>query len=149
MTMLAWQRGRRAFTVAAILMVLVATAHTLGFLAPVVDRSEVGVREVMAGFRAPLGLGMSPSYLDIFYALAFTMSVTIGALGAFNLLLAGSREATPALLRRVTWLNLGWVAAYLAVNWRYHVPPPLVSAVIVELVLLAALVLWYRGARTA
>lgn len=134
-----WQPGRRLLATAGVLLILTALAHTAGQFGPPSGSAELQLVAEMERFRIPLGLGMSPSMLGIYQALAFTMSVTFLALGAINLVLAGSPDTTARLIRRIVWVNFVWVAAFLAVSAVYRIPPPLISAAIIELPLLAAL----------
>jgi hypothetical protein len=95
----------------------------------------------MAAFHVPMGLGMTPSFMDFFRALSFTMSVTFAALGILNLMLAASTDVTDRLLARVAWINLLWTGAFGVLMLYYQVPPPLICAVVIEMVLLASIVL--------
>lgn len=134
-----WRPGRRLLTVASVLMLLTATAHTLGFLAPPTTDADRAVLDAMAGLKTPMGLGMSPSVLDIFLGLAFTLGLTLAALGAFGLLVAGSPESSPSLVRKAAWLSAVWVAGFLALNLHYRVPPPILSAIAIEIPLVVML----------
>ncbi len=69
------------FTSAAILMVLMAAGHTAGFLAAPSNPVEEKLFADMDAVRNPLGLGMSPSFKDIYFGLAFTLSVALPASG--------------------------------------------------------------------
>jgi len=134
-----WRPGRWLFTVAASLMIVTAALHTLGNLSP---GPEAGALKVlftdMGSYHFPLGLGMTPSLLDIYWTLVFTMSITFAALGSLNLLIAASPDVTDDLLRRLTWVNILWVGALLMLSIAYRIPPPLISAVVIEAVLLAS-----------
>jgi hypothetical protein len=134
-----WRPGRRLFTVAAALMVVTAVAHTLGNLAP--DQEDASLQLIltdMSSHRFPLGLGMTPSMLDIYRTLVFTMSITLAALGSLNLTIAASREVTDGLVGRLTWVNIAWVGAFLMLALAYRIPPALISAVVIEAVLFAS-----------
>ena len=145
-----WQPGRRLFSTASVLMILTAAAHTAGQLSPPSDPAVTELLAAMENLRRPLGLGMNASMLDLLRLLGFTMTVTFVGLGSINLLLAGSPDTTPGLLRRISWANVAWVGAFLALSFFYQIPPPFISAVIIELVLLASLLLPPRGSeRTA
>jgi hypothetical protein len=137
-----WQRGRRLFTTAAILMILTAIAHTMGNLFPPPQGPpEQQLFAAMDAYRAPLGLGMTPSMHDIYTTIVFTMSITFAALGVMNLVIAASSESSATLLRRVTWVNALWVGAFLILTWVCQVPPPLICAVIIEAVIVLGLIL--------
>ena len=91
----------------------------------------------MDGLRTPLSLGMTPSLLQIHFALAYSVPVLLAALGVLTLMLAGTAGVTEPLLRRLTWFNVFWVAGFLLVNLHYQVPPPIISAALIEAVLIA------------
>jgi len=133
-----WQPGRRLFSSAGVLMILTAFAHTAGHFSPSSGPAEDQLVGAMRDFRMALGFGMNPSMLDIYSSLSLTMTITFVTLGTISLLLAGSADTTNRLLRRAGWVNATWVGAFLAVNAYYQIPPPLISAAIIELVLLAA-----------
>jgi hypothetical protein len=144
-----WRRGRRLFSLASILMLLTALAHTAGNLAPVEPTAaEKAVTDAMRGFHLAMGMGMNPSMLDIFEDLTFTMSITFAALAVINLALAASADIADRLLRRIAWINLVWVAAFTWLCWRYRIPPPLISGVLIALPL-AGLLLGRPGPEKA
>ena len=135
-----WKPGRRIFSSAAILMLLLAAAHTAGNLAggPLEPREEKLFAD-MAALRTPLGMGMSPSMKDIYFYLGWTASITVGALGLINLSLAAISETPDRVLRCVSWVNAVWVGAFLILSWVYRIPPPLISLVVIETVVVASL----------
>jgi hypothetical protein len=147
MAMTMVQPGRRLFTTAAVLMLLTASAHTVGFLSSGGTPAEQQMLQSMDSLRGPMGMGMSPSLRDIFYSLAFTMSVTFAALGVMNLVLAASRLVPDSVLRTVGWVNVIWVGAFVTVSWKYQVPPPLMSGAAIEVVLLAYVLMPQREGR--
>src|ERR1700727_707160 len=136
-----WKPGRRLFTSAAILMLLMAAGHTAGFLAGAPSNPvEVKLFADMGAVLNPLGLGMSPSVKDIYFALAFSLGVTFAALGAMNLVLAAIPETPDRVLRAAGWVNALWVGAFLILNWVYLVPPPLIFGAILGLAVAASLI---------
>jgi hypothetical protein len=135
----AFSRGRRAFSLAALLMLLTALAHTLGNVRPVTDPERRLLITQMAAYRMGLGLNMMPSIWDIYQNLAFTMSITFLGLGMVNLMLGASPDASAGLLRRVSWMNLVWVGAFIALAAAFQVGPSLISGVLVLAAVLAAL----------
>jgi len=146
MTMTIWRPGRRLFTVAAMLMILTAAAHTAGILKEgPVDPAEQRVLAAMEEFHIDMGMGMNPSARDIFQSLTITMSITLAALGLLNLLVAGSAAVPDAILRRVSWVNLIWVGAFVALNWAYRLPPPLISGLLIEAAVVGALLALRRA----
>src|SRR5262245_27157287 len=138
------RRGRRFTAAAGVALVLAAVAHTLGHLPLLTGAERSGSIVAMDADRAPLGLGMAPSMLDIHLALVLTLSVTYVALGAITLLIALG-EADARLHRRVAWLDTISIGVLVAVYAYYRVPPPLVSTVVVEALLVVALI---RSRRT-
>jgi hypothetical protein len=143
-----WQRGRRLFSTAAILMLVTAVFHTAGNLQSPPDATRKLFAE-MDAYRIPLGLGMTPSMLGIMSTLVFTMSITFVALGALNLVLAAYRESTARLLRSAAWVNVLWLAAFVVLCWEERVPPPLVFGVVTELFAIGSLVVLSRKATHA
>jgi len=135
-----WKRGRRLFSTAAILMLLTAALHTIGNLA---GRPDAGAQEKvfndMGNLHFPLGMGMNPSLRDVYWDLVFTMSITFAALGLVNLVVAGCAEVGPDILRRMSWVNALWVGVFVILNVKYQIPPPLISGVVIELVVIASL----------
>ena len=122
-------------------MLLTAAAHTAGNLAaPPGDASEQKVFAAMESLRTDMGLGMSPSVKDIYWCLTFIMSVTLTALGLLNLTLAAAKDASDLLLRRVSWVNLLWVTAFVIVCWTYRIPPPLLSGLVIDVFVVASLI---------
>src|SRR5215471_16676959 len=100
-----FRKGRRLFSTAAIFMLLTAAAHTAGNLGSGPDTpEEQRVFNDMGAIRFPMGMGMNPSLRDIWWDLVFTMSITLVALGAINLVLAASREIRDRMLLRVAWV---------------------------------------------
>ena len=77
------------------------------------------------------------------------MSITFTALGGIGLVLSSSRDVSDRVLQRVGWVNALWVGAFLILSWVYRVPPPLISAVLIEVFVVAALVAGGRPERRA
>ncbi len=135
-----FRRGRRLFSTAAVLLIVVAAAHTAGHVPLLFPKHPLpGALGTMAAERTPLGMGMAPSVLDIHLALVLTMSVTFVALGLLNLVVAAAGETAATTLRRLAWLDAAWVGALVALYAHYRIPPPLISAALVEVVLLSSL----------
>lgn len=147
MSIAIWKRGRRLFTTAAVLMILTAAAHTAGNLVTSPDsQEERKVLDAMSGLHFAFGMGMNPSMLDVYWVLVFTMSITFAALGLMSLVAAASPEIPDRILRRIGWVNAVWVGGVLILSWAYRIPPPLISAVIIEVFVVAALVVRPRTA---
>lgn len=134
-----WQKGRRLFVIASILMIVTAVFHTLGQFAPSSGPTETTAINAMQAFRVDLGLGMRPSIFDVFRGLAFTMSITFVAIAALNLVVASSAETSAKLLRRITWVNIIWVVVFTAVTLGYQALPPVISGLVFLVFLVASL----------
>src|SRR5262245_57264381 len=116
--------GRGWFITGTVLLALTGVLHTIGQFTP--DEPEIAAGlAAMRVSRLPRGMGMTPSLLDIFRDLAFTMTVTFFAIAALNAVVAWHRDTTAALLRSVALVNVVWMAAFVAVCFLYAVPPPL------------------------
>ena len=120
-----FRRGRRLFTVASLLLILVALAHGLGGFAPPQDPEESRLFGAMAGHSIPIGLGMEPSLLDVFKSVWFALSLLLIVWAAQNLCLA--QLAAGRVLRAFAVLNVLAQLPFLALYAYYRIPPPLVS----------------------
>lgn len=135
-----WRPGRRMFTIACILILLTAVLHTIGnWSVNPTGEEEQKVITAMQDFHLQMGMGMEPSFFDLFRALTFVMTVTFLALGAVGLMLSGSRTISTAMVRRLTWSYAIWNGAFTAVCFYYKVPPPLICGIVIELALVIAL----------
>jgi hypothetical protein len=122
-------------------MILTAAAHTAGNMAARQDSpEEQKVFAAMSDLHFPLGMGMTPSLQDVYWTLVWTMSITFAALGAINLLLAASADVPHHVLRCISWANAVWVGAVIVLSWNYRIPPPLISAVVIEFCVIGSLV---------
>jgi hypothetical protein len=120
-----FRSGRRFFSIAATLMILTAVPHTLGFLSgPPPEWKSV--------------LALNAELRAVFWTLVFTMSITFAALGAINLLIAA--VADDRVIRLMNWANFAWVAAFGLLSLHYWVAPPMISAAVIEVFVLAAIV---------
>jgi hypothetical protein len=120
-----WRKGRRLFSTAAVMMLLFSAAHTLGILAGVDHTRE----QKFDAFDHELRFA--------FWTLAFTVSVLLAALGVINLLVAAS-SADDALIGRLRWVNLAWLAGLIGVSAYYGITPPLITSIAIVIVLLAS-----------
>jgi hypothetical protein len=120
-----FRSGRRFFSIAAILMILTAVPHTLGFMmGPPAEWNSA--------------LALNAELRAVFWTLAFTMSVTFAALGAINLVIAA--VANDRVVRLTNWANFAWVGAFGLLSLHYWVTPPMISAAVIEVFVLAAIV---------
>jgi hypothetical protein len=124
-------RGRRPFTIASVTTILVACLHVIGNSNTTpADAAESSVIQAMTGYSIPLGIGMMPSFWDIFRVLVHTMTVTLIALGATGLTLAADRQVSARVLRRVAIILTITSAVLSVVCYRHQIPPPLISFVV-------------------
>lgn len=133
--------GRRLFSIACILLILVALAHTAGHFSPppVDDPAFDAMDRAMKGYVIPMG-SMSPSFFDVVQSLSLTMSVTLLLLGALGLATAAAADAGDALVRRLALVYLVGTAALVAVFALYRIPPPLYTLTAVAATFLLAVV---------
>src|SRR5262245_5648657 len=132
-------RGRRLFAIASLTTILVACLHAIGNSNTTpIDAGEGAVIQAMTGYTIPLGMGMAPSFWDIFRVLVHTMTVTLVALGAMGLTLAGDRQVAARVLRRAAVILTIASAVLSVICYIHQIPPPLISFVV--------LVLLYGGA---
>jgi hypothetical protein len=145
-----WRPGRRMFTVSCILLLLAAAAHNTGFLLlKAVGPEDEKVLDAMKGFHNQMGMGMAPSFFDLFLALAFTMTVLMVGLGVVGLVLSASKSVSSEVIRTMTWLYLAWMAAFIGVGYYYRVPPPVISGIPIALALIASLLSAKKGKEAA
>jgi hypothetical protein len=133
-----WTKGRRFFTVASVLLVVVAGAHTTGMLSTPSDPAAKTVEAAMRAYHTDLGLGMSPSAWDVMHTLGFTMSILLVALGLQNLVTVHLAGHVAGLVRRLSLVNVVFMGALAALSWTYRIPPPFVSFVVVTLLFVGA-----------
>jgi hypothetical protein len=139
------RRGRRAFSAASLGLLLVAILHTLGNLSTTpANEAEAAVLKAMSGYTLPMGIGMAPSFWDIFRSLSFTMSITLLVWGVQNLLAA--KHGSDRLIKLLTVLSTIGVGALVVLYGVYRVPPPLITLGVVELIFLAALL--FKGSES-
>lgn len=110
-------------------MLLTGLAHTAGQFGPTPPELEAPMATMQAA-HFDMGLGMSPSLLDILQTLTFTMSVTFFALAAMNMLIALSPAVTVDLQRQFALINVLWLIAFVVLSYRYAIPPPLICGVV-------------------
>lgn len=133
--------GGRLYLSGSIAMILAAGLHTLGQFAPPPPSGEfTTLLGMMRAVHVDLGLGMRPSMHDMHRSLAFTMSITLLAIGVFGVLIARAEDRSGRLLRRAIVVSTIATGAMVALYAAYRVPPPLLALAVVEALFLAALV---------
>lgn len=133
-------RGRRLFTVASLLMFLVALAHTMGTFSEPADPGAAAVVDAMKAYRFEIGPGWAPSVFDVQRSLSLTMTVFLVFLGTLNLAVAARKTWVEAgLLRPLAVANAAcmWVLGLL--YWIYRIPPPLISFVVLAVLFTIAI----------
>jgi hypothetical protein len=132
--------GRRLLAVAGVMVLIIAGLHTWGSVAPPPPGSSAEtITEEMAAVRLPMGMGMSPSTLDVMRSLALTMTVFLAWAGLTTL--AVSARGTGRDIRRRAWSGFVLMVALALVSWHYRVPPSLISFAVVAVPFLGAAVL--------
>lgn len=121
----------------SVLMLLTTVGHTVGNLLPPADPAVAAIYAAMKSSHPQVGMGMNPSMFDVHMLLVLTMTVTFAALALLNLALL--RAISDQALQRVVWINVMWVAVFTSLCAFYQVPPPLISGILIELPLAAAL----------
>src|SRR5579859_6767186 len=109
-----WKPGRRLFSVASILMLVMAVLHTIGFFGAKPDNADQLLIGMMGMRHEPMGMGMAPSMADIFYCLAASITVYSAAVGLLNLIVLASADAADSLVSKLLWVNIIWVTAFTA-----------------------------------
>lgn len=124
--LVAFRRGRRLLASAAVGLLLVAAAHTAGHYAPVPPNSPAEtITEEMAAIRIPMGMGMTPSVLDIFNGFSLSMSVLLVWAGLSTLAVAA--HGTRRDVQRRAWSGLVFCLALALLSWDLRLPPTLLG----------------------
>lgn len=133
--------GRRLFTVACLVMFLVALLHTIGntLSSPPSDAEYAAMEAAMRDYEIPLGLGMTPSVWDIYRGLVFTMSLCLVAMAGLGLVVASTPESTPRLLSRIATIEAAASGALTLLYLAYQITPALVSMAVVTVLFAAAI----------
>jgi hypothetical protein len=140
MANLMFTKGRRLYSAASILTIVVAGLHTFGNLRPDPPEYE-GVLTAMRGALVPMGMGMNPSIYDIYWSLVFGMSVLVAGLGVLGLVVVSTTDVTMKVLSRSAAVIAVICAGLTALCWIAKVPPPLISFAVLT-------VLWSLTMRT-
>ncbi len=135
-----WQPGRRLFSTASVLIIITAVLHTIGFFFRSANDAEMQLMAGLRGFVLPAGLGMKPTMLSLFQNLGAAMTITFVAIGALNLLLAGSADLPHRLFRRLAWANVIWVGAFAVASIIWPFQPPFICAALIEVLMVASLI---------
>jgi hypothetical protein len=125
------------YRVAAVLLLLFALGHTLGFRQ---SDPAWGVDALLGGMRSIHFevQGFSRTYWDLFQAAGFCVGVFYFFAAILAWQLGGLPAATLALMRGTAWAFALCFAAITFVSWRYLFVLPIVFSTVISLCLIAA-----------
>jgi len=125
------------YRVAAVLLLLFAVGHTLGFRQ---SDPKWGVAAVLGSMQSIHFdvQGFNRTYWDLFEAAGFSVGVFYLCAAILAWQLSGLPAATLALMRGTTWAFAACFAAITIISWRFLFVVPIVSSIIVTLCLTAA-----------
>jgi hypothetical protein len=125
------------YRIAAVLLVLFAVGHTLGFRA---SDPTWGVDALVASMRSIHFdvQGFNRSYWDLFTAAGFSVGVLYLFAAILAWQLGGLPAATLALMRGTRWAFALCFAAITVVSWRYLFIIPIAFSIVITLCLTAA-----------
>jgi hypothetical protein len=125
------------YRIAAVLLLLFAVAHTLGFRQ---SDPSWGIDALLASMRSIHFdvQGFNRTYWDIFEAAGFSMGVFFLFSAILAWQLGGLPAATLALMRRTAWAFALCYAAITVVSWRYLFILPVAFSLVTTLCLTAA-----------
>jgi hypothetical protein len=134
------------YRIAAVLLLLFAAGHTLGFRQ---SDPAWGVDPLLASMRSIHFdvQGFSRSYWDLFVAAGFSVGVFYLFAAILAWQLAGLPPATLVRLRVTTWAFALCFAAITIVSWRYLFALPIAFSIVITLCLTAAA--WLSARRTS
>jgi len=125
------------YRIAAVLLLLLAVGHTLGFRQ---SDPTWGVDALLGSMRSIHFnvQGFNRSYWDLFVAAGFCVGVFYLFAAILAWQLGGLPAATLALMRGTTWAFALCFAAITVVAWRYLFILPIAFAIVITLCLSAA-----------
>jgi hypothetical protein len=130
-------KASRFYRIAAVLLLLFAVGHTLGF-----RQSDPGWGvDTLLGSMQSIHFdvqGFSRTYWDLFLAAGFSIGVFYFFAAILAWQLGGLRPETLALMRGTAWAFAGCFAAITVVSWRYLFILPIVFSVAITACLIAA-----------
>ena len=131
------------YRIAAVLLVLFAVGHTLGFRQ---NNQEWGVGAVIALMQSVHfnALGFNRTYWDFFSAFGFFFSVFLLFAATLAWQLGGLATVNfGAFMRRTAWALAICFVAVAALSWRYAFTIPIVFSILIAVCLIAAA--WLSG----
>ena len=125
------------YRIAAVLLLLLAVAHTLGFRQ---SDPKWGVDALLGSMRSIQFdvQGFNRTYWDLFEAAGFSVGVFYLFAGLLVWQLGGLPAATLALLRGTAWAFALCFAAITVVSWKYLFIGPIAFTTVITLCLTAA-----------
>jgi hypothetical protein len=125
------------YRIAAVLLLLFAIGHTLGFRQ---SDPKWGVDALLASMRSIHFevQGSNRTYWDLFVAAGFSVGVFYLFAAILAWQLGSLPAATLALLRSTAWALVLCFAAITVVSWRYLFITPIVFSILITLCLTAA-----------
>jgi hypothetical protein len=130
-------RARALYRIAAVLLLLFAVGHTLGFRQ---SDPQWGVDTLLASMRS-LHFdvqGFSRTYWDLFLAAGFSVGVFYVFAAILAWQLGGLPAGTLALMRGTAWAFALCFAAITILSWRYLFILPIVFSLLITVCLIAA-----------
>jgi len=135
-----WRQDMRSslfYRIAAVLLLLFAVGHTLGFRQSDPNWGVDALLGLMRSIRFDVQ-GFSRTYWDLFVAAGLSVGVFYFFAAILAWQLGGLPAETLALMRGTAWAFAGCFAAITVVSWRYLFVVPIVFSVTITLCLLAA-----------
>ncbi|PYV98443.1 MAG: hypothetical protein DMG89_11140 [Acidobacteria bacterium] len=125
------------YRIAAVLLLLFAVGHTLGFRQ---SDPKWGVDVLLGSMRSIhfYVQGFNRTYWDLFVAAGFSVGVFYLFAAILAWQLGGLPAATLALMRGATWAFALCFAAITVVSWRYLFIIPIAFSIVITLCLTAA-----------
>ena len=125
------------YRTAAVLLVLFAAGHTLGFRQ---SNPAWGADAVLASMRTVHfnALGFDRTYWDFFSAFGFFFSVFVVFAGVLSWQLSSLSVETLARVRGIAWALAICFVAITAVSWRFAFTIPIVFSTLITVCLIAA-----------
>src|SRR3979409_71128 len=125
------------YRIAAVLLLLFAVGHTLGFRQ---SDPEWGVDALLASMRSIHFdvQGFNRSYWDLFVAAGFSVGVFYLFAAILAWQLGGLPVATLALMRGTAWAFALFFGALTVVSWRYLFIVPIAFSIVITVCLTAA-----------
>ncbi len=136
------------YRIAAVLLLLFAIGHTLGFRQ---SDPQWGVDALLASMRSIHFdvQGFNRSYWDLFQAAGFSVGVFYLFAAILAWQLGGLPIANLALMRGIAWTFALCFGAITVVSWRYLFILPIAFSIVITLCLIAAAWLSAREAPTS